>query len=130
MTIWVPVSLGELVDKITILEIKTSRIDDPEKIHFISTELALLTEVLEKTGLEVPEVLRQELYSINLSLWKIEEEIRERERRADFGEAFIELSRAICQTNDMRSLLKHQIAELDGASSIREQKSYLPTTWG
>jgi len=124
MSIYTPASLGELIDKITILEIKKSLIKDSSKLEYIESELDLLTSILNESSIEVPEILYQKLYAINLSLWNIEDEIREKEKQLDFGDKFIELARSVYQTNDMRSLVKRQITELDKNFVVQEQKSY------
>lgn len=124
MNIHTPSSLGELVDKITILEIKKSMIKDSTKLKYVEAELDLLTLILKEVSVELPEILYQKLYAINLSLWNIEDEIRKKEARLDFGDEFIELARSVYQTNDMRSLVKRQITELDTNSVVQEQKSY------
>ena len=121
----IPVSIGELLDKITILELKTERIVDPSKQLNIRFELGLLRAVWERCGVTNPalELLLNELKNINESLWVIEDEIRECERQRDFGPRFIELARAVYRTNDRRSALKRKINELSG-SAIVEEKSY------
>ena len=120
----IPTSLGELVDKITILEIKKSMIKDSIKLKYVESEFELLSSILNDSSVEVPEILRQKLYAINLSLWNIEDEIRKKESRLDFDDKFIELARSVYQTNDMRSLVKRQITDLDKNSVVQEQKSY------
>ena len=124
MNLMIPVSLGELVDKITILTIKSLMLTDNFKLVHVNSELKLLSEILKNTEIEIPATLYQKLYSINLSLWNIEDEIREKEKQLDFGDEFIELARSVYQTNDMRSLVKRQISELDKNSVVQEQKSY------
>ena len=124
MSIHTPASLGELVDKITILEIKKSMIKDSTKLEYVESEFELLSSILNEVSVEIPEILHQKLYAINLSLWNIENEIRVKERQLDFGDKFIELARSVYQTNDMRSLVKRQITELDKNSVVQEQKSY------
>jgi hypothetical protein len=120
----IPTSLGELVDKITILEIKKSMIKDSTKLKYVESEFDLLSSILNESSVEVPEILHQKLYAINLSLWNIEDEIRKKDSQLDFGDKFIELARSVYQTNDMRSLVKRQITELDKNSVVQEQKSY------
>jgi hypothetical protein len=123
----VPIAVGELVDKITILEIKTERIDDPEKLRNIRAELRLLVDVRDghmASGPAITELGRQ-LKIVNEQLWEIEDEIRECERRRDFSARFIELARSVYQQNDRRSRLKRQINDLSG-SPITEEKSYAP----
>ena len=125
MSIYVPTSLGELVDKITILTIKNKMLSDDDKLLYVRSELNLLSDILEDTGIDVPETLYQKLHSINLSLWKLEDDIREKEKRLDFGEDFIEMARSIYQTNDARSFIKKQITDLDKNSIVQEQKGYV-----
>ena len=123
----VPIAVGELIDKITILEIKTERIPDPAKLQNIHSELRLLAGLRDQhvaTGEEI-ERLTRELKKVNESLWEIEDEIRDCERRRDFGPRFIELARAVYQTNDLRSQLKRKINEASG-SQLVEEKSYAP----
>jgi hypothetical protein len=122
----VPVSWGELVDKITILEIKDERIADPAKRANVVRELTLLRERFA-TAPRVGEVERvtADLKQVNESLWAIEDEIRDQERAGTFGERFVELARAVYRTNDRRSDLKREINRLLG-SAIVEEKSYQP----
>lgn len=125
MKITIPVGAGELVDKITILTIKSERISDETKLINVRHELSLLTLVqAEALGYwsEVP-TLRDDLKRINEALWDIEDEIRECERRQDFGPRFVELARAVYVTNDRRAKAKRAIDELVG-SPIMEEKSY------
>jgi hypothetical protein len=123
----VPIAVGELIDKITILEIKAERISDPDKLQNIYAELRLLSQVRDAhvardSGVEeVTRALRQ----VNESLWEIEDEIREYERRRDFGARFVELARSVYQNNDERSRLKREINQLSG-SALVEEKSYAP----
>jgi hypothetical protein len=122
----VPVSWGELVDKITILEIKDERIADPAKRANVVRELTLLRERFAAAP-PVDGVARvtADLKSVNESLWAIEDEIRDQERAGTFGERFVELARAVYRTNDRRSDLKREINRLLG-SAIVEEKSYQP----
>ena len=106
------------------MKIKKSLIKESSKLKYVESELDLLTSILNESSVEVPELLYQKLYAINLSLWNIEDEIREKENQLDFGDKFIELARSVYQTNDMRSLVKRQITELDKNSVVQEQKSY------
>lgn len=122
--IHIPVSYGELIDKITILEIKKERIKDQNKLVNIDKELTCLLEVI---SLEVMQKGAAELYAklkeINMKLWDIEDAIRESERRSDFGPGFVQLARAVYYTNDDRSEVKRQINGLLG-SDLTEEKSY------
>jgi hypothetical protein len=121
----VPVSPGELLDKISILEIKAERIADADKRANVHRELDLLTGLWHAAGLETSEVtrLRADLRALNESLWDIEDAIRDCERRGDFGERFVELARSVYRTNDRRAAVKRAINEALG-SGIVEEKSY------
>jgi hypothetical protein len=120
----IPVSWGELLDKLTILEIKTERIADDGKRANVSTELALLrSRWRAEHGNGRVFSLRGALKGVNENLWRIEDEIRECERRKDFGPRFIELARSVYITNDERARLKREINALMG-SAITEEKSY------
>ena len=125
MNIRIPASAGELVDKIAILEIKSERIEDAAKLRNVRRELALLSAVRERELPHHPEIrdLAAELKRINETLWEIEDEIRECERRADFGPRFIALARAVYRTNDARAAAKRRIDAAVG-SQIVEEKSY------
>jgi hypothetical protein len=116
---------GELIDKITILEIKSERITDAAKRHHVGTELSLLIVARDRSmpGSEELTRLAGELRSVNETLWRIEDEIRLCERVEDFGPRFIALARSVYRTNDRRAVLKRQINELLG-SGIIEEKSY------
>jgi hypothetical protein len=120
-----PISIGELIDKITILEIKAERMTDPHQVRNVSAELAMLRALTSKAGLDRPEMApyAEELKSINAALWVIEDEIREFEVRRDFGPRFIELARLVYQTNDRRAHVKQRINAAFG-SSVIEEKSY------
>jgi len=121
----VPISPGELLDKISILEIKVERIDDPQKRANVERELDLLTGLWHAESAETGEItrLRGELKSLNEKLWRIEDEIRDCERNGDFGDRFVGLARGIYRTNDERAALKRRINEALG-STILEEKSY------
>ena len=121
----VEVSAGELVDKITILEIKAERIADPDKLANVHRELRSLTATRERALDRSPELdeFTAELRRINECLWKIEDDIRDCERNGDFGERFIELARAVYRTNDRRAAAKRKINDLLG-SALVEEKNY------
>ena len=125
MTFTVPVSPGELIDKITILEIKSERIRDKESLEFIQTELELLLSVFERTAAMQAKLqnLKLELKKVNEILWKIEDDIRICEKEKNFGDRFIELARSVYITNDKRAELKGEINKLLD-SNIQEVKSY------
>ena len=124
MIISTPVSVGELVDKISILHIKKINIKDVEKIKFIKEELALLNHTLDKhvNRDDIQEYL-DALIEINSKLWVIEDDIRDCERNKNFDQKFIELARSVYFTNDKRSNVKLDINKKFG-SQIIEVKSY------
>lgn len=121
----VEIAPGELIDKITILEIKSERMTDPEKLKNVRVELATLAACRDQAIPATPELadLTTELKQINESLWQIEDEIRDCERHGDFGTKFIELARSVYKSNDRRAAVKRQINELLGSRLI-EEKSY------
>jgi hypothetical protein len=127
MTVMVPVSWGEVIDKITILEIKNERLDDAAKRANVRRELDMLTAVREREfpGHAGLAKLADELRAVNARLWEIEDEIRDEERAKRFGARFIELARAVYVTNDQRSVVKRKINDLLG-SELVEEKSYAP----
>jgi tetratricopeptide (TPR) repeat protein len=121
----IPGSVGELIDKITILDIKAERIADPVKLRNVVAERDLLHRLrternLVSAGLDA---LTQDLKAVNLALWNIEHDIRICEQRADFGAEFVTLARAVYLTNDRRAALKRQI-NIMFDSAIVEEKSY------
>ena len=124
-TLHVPVSIGEVIDKITILEIKQERIPDPAKLENIRRELTMLqdvvkTEIAASTALDA---LHAKLKGINEELWQIEDDIRDKERAKSFDDEFVRLARAVYVTNDQRAAAKREINELLG-STLVEEKSY------
>ncbi|MEE4329575.1 MAG: DUF6165 family protein [Wenzhouxiangella sp.] len=121
----IPVAPGELLDKLTILDIKSERIGDPDKLANVRRERELLDQVWRDSGLESEEIfaLREHLKSVNESLWEIEDAIRDEERAGRFGKRFIELARSVYLTNDKRAALKKAINQALG-SDIVEEKSY------
>jgi len=125
MRIRIDVSPGELLDKITILEIKSERIADPDKLAHVHRELETLSNSRTEAIPESAEIaaLYAELKSINETLWDIEDRIREREKASDFGPAFIELARSVYITNDKRAAVKNKVDRLM-QSDIGEVKSY------
>ena len=123
--ILVEVSVGELLDKISILEIKKEKIKDLEKLKFINDEYNVLNTQL-KNNIKFDEKLKKlftSLKEINSKLWFIEDDKRMCEKNSDFGEKFIELSRNIHFLNDKRAKIKLEINQLTG-SKIREVKEY------
>lgn len=125
--ILVPVSPGELLDKITILRIKSARMSDPEKLENVRRELAALERSWAEAVPDVGTIAAEEqaLMRVNARLWDIEDHIREHEAGRRFDAAFIELARAVYVTNDERAATKRRINTALG-SSIVEEKSYQP----
>jgi hypothetical protein len=120
-----PISIGELIDKITILEIKTERITDVGKLRNVAAELALLNELKTGAGLDTPQMQphARALKSINQTLWDVEDALRELELARDFGTRFVELARSVYRNNDQRARVKQQI-NVEFGSEIMEEKSY------
>ena len=125
MNLSVPIGPGELIDKITILEIKSERLAARDKLANVRAELAALAKARDAAIGPSPALdeLTAALKQVNLSLWQIEDEIRDCERAADFGPRFIALARAVYRTNDERAALKRQINDLLDADIV-EEKSY------
>ena len=121
----VEVSVGELLDKISILEIKQDKIKDPEKLNFINNEHSILKNQLEKNvkSDDKLEKLFQDLKDINAKLWVIEDDKRDCEKNKDFGEKFIKLSRDVHFLNDDRAKIKLEMNNHTG-STIKEIKEY------
>ena len=121
----VEVSVGELLDKISILEIKKEKINDPEKLKFISNEHSILKDQFEKNVKSDDKLnkLFQDLKEINAKLWVIEDEKRDCEKNKDFGDKFIKLSRDVHFLNDDRAKIKLEMNNHTG-SSIKEIKEY------
>ncbi len=127
MPLLVPVSWGELLDKITILEIKAQRIVDADKRGNVERELAALNAVVTAAGTlpDTAQPIIDRLRGVNETLWDIEDEIRDCERAKEFGPRFVELARAVYHTNDKRAAFKRDLNELLG-SELVEEKSYQP----
>lgn len=125
MILSVPVSVGEVVDKITILEIKEQRISDAAKVANVKAELAALRPLVTGGVFDSDKVqsLTDGLRQVNAELWEIEDDIRAEEAASRFGDRFIELARAVYVTNDRRADLKKQI-NLATGSDLVEEKSY------
>ena len=123
--ILVEVSVGELLDKISILEIKSEKIKDPEKLNFINGEYKILKDQLNTNIKNYSEIesLYNSLKEINSKLWVIEDDKRLCEKNSDFGEKFIKLSRDVHFLNDERAKLKLEINNKTG-SKIKEIKEY------
>ena len=125
MNINVDISPGELIDKITILEIKLERIPDQQKLDNIRIEYTLLKTTKDECIPPSKELdgLTSELKAINEKLWQIEDDIRDCERNGDFSDTFLQLARSVYFSNDKRAALKREINTLLG-STIVEEKSY------
>ena len=120
--IHVPISIGELIDKITILEIKKDKLKNL-KLKNILKELSFLRAVLEKNSIVIPDQIFLQLKSINLTLWDIEDKIRIKEKNKEFDNEFIKLARSVYLNNDRRSETKKEINIMFN-SEIIEEKSY------
>ena len=125
MKINIPASIGELFDKITILEIKRSKIKDENKLIFINKELNLLKKVVKSKKINTRSLssLVKKLKNVNLKLWNVEDKLRKFEKNKQFKKDFINYARKVYYTNDKRSILKNEI-NLKTNSIISEVKSY------
>lgn len=121
----IPVSVGELIDKMTILEIKAERIRDPAKLANVARELKMLREAWADSPLAAHDIaaLRADLKQVNETLWEIEDFIRVKEAEQSFDEQFVEFARAVYVNNDRRAALKRALNELTGSALI-EEKDY------
>lgn len=121
----IPVSVGELIDKLSILQIKLVKIDNPAKKEIVSTELAELTQLAQRYLLnpEIEELMAQ-LKNVNSKLWDVEDNIRVKEKDKAFDEGFIQLARSVYFLNDRRFSIKNQVNELTN-SQIKEVKDYI-----
>jgi len=119
----IQVGIGEIVDKLTILMIKKDNILDPNKLDNIKKELDYLEDIIKKLQI-VPDDI-SELLSINQTLWKVEDKIRDKERNKIFDDEFIKLARQVYFTNDLRAEIKRKINE-KYSSEFFEEKSYSP----
>ena len=125
MKIKTPISVGELLDKISILKIKSFKIKDEEKLKNVKLELDYLNNIAKEKLSEYKnfEKRSEELYQVSASLWNIEDQIRVAEKRKDFDSEFIFLARSVYITNDKRFDIKNKINEECG-SELKEEKSY------
>ena len=122
----IKVSLGEIVDKYTILMIKASKIQDPAKLENVNNELNYLIEVLKKEDpLMTDYPLTKSLFEINKELWKVEDDLRDLERIKDFGKEFVAFARNVYKLNDRRAHIKKEI-NIKYGSEFVEEKSYQP----
>ena len=125
MTIKVDVSAGEFLDKMTILEIKSERINDEKKLRNVHKELDLLRKIWAESALSRSNVSTQmeDLKRANESLWDIEDRVRLKEAAHTFDDEFVQLARSVYQVNDKRSVIKRELNRLLG-SELMEEKSY------
>ncbi len=123
MSVKVSVSIGELIDKITILKIKKRKIKNQEKLSFIVEELSVLSTALDDLNLKGVTVFLEELELVNTQLWEIEDDIRDKERQKIFDDEFIALARSVYVTNDKRFEVKSRCNSTYGGA-IQEVKSY------
>lgn len=123
MIILAPISVGELIDKITILELKLEFLSDPKKLENVTNELSQLNNILN--SVTIPDIIpeRETLKLVNRRLWHIENFKRECEKNQTFGEEFVESARQVYLKNDLRAELKRRINQISG-STIIEEKSY------
>lgn len=119
----IDVSLGELVDKVTILAIKSEKIAEPAKLKNILREFEILVSAMNSAGINTDSREYQRLYEINSKLWDIEDDIREKEAAKSFDSEFIELARSVYFNNDERASVKREINFKYG-SDLVEEKSY------
>ncbi len=122
LNISIPISLGELIDKITILEIKTLHMSDL-KLENVMKEMHLLKNILQEKNLGIDVNLINNLKEINKNLWKIEDKIRQKELNQEFDQEFIQLARSVYKENDQRANIKKEI-NLKYNSELLEEKSY------
>ncbi|WP_222934199.1 DUF6165 family protein [Cyanobium sp. NS01] len=127
--IQIPVSVGELIDKLSILELKLNHLEGAAFEH-VRQEHQLLEAVLADAPLVVPTDLQQQLQAVNTQLWEAEDGIRAKERSQDFGASFVELARSIYRLNDRRSAIKRAINLACGSPLIEEKLYALPQRQG
>jgi hypothetical protein len=132
MRVDVPVSIGEFLDKISILEIKAERIADARKRANVEAELALLRERRHVLALVLARAaiapLLDELGVINRRLWDVEDRLRVLERESDFGAEFVALARSVYTENDRRAAVKRRLNELTGSELVEEKSHPVPTS--
>jgi hypothetical protein len=119
----VEVAIGEIFDKITILDIKLERISDESRLSYVQGEKDVLEEALKLEGVEIDSELYQELRDINMKIWDTEAGFREKEAEQEFDDEFVQFARLNARYNDERFLIKKRINEYYD-SPVREQKSY------
>ena len=121
-----PISVGELFDKISILEIKLERLDDPVKLANVRHEFSLLERIVVESGITLTEKIRtvlSRLKWVNTAIWEAEDQIRDCERRGEFDDGFLKIARSIYRLNDTRAAAKRELNLLT-SSSVVEEKSY------
>jgi len=118
----VEISNGELVDKVTILQIKSEKIFDPNKLRNIRHEFILLYNSMLSLGIDENSEEFIKLKEVNLKLWEIEEQIREKEQKSEFGNEFIALARSVYINNDIRAQIKRKINETTHSELIEEKE--------
>ena len=125
MSINAEISVGEFLDKLTILQIKREKIKDPDKLANINHELDTLVKIWQKAPYVKPDLQDDvsSLHDINRKLWNIEDDIRDKESKKEFDQEFIELARSVYKTNNKRAKIKKQINQKSG-SVLVEEKSY------
>ncbi|MDO9576727.1 MAG: DUF6165 family protein [Candidatus Cloacimonadales bacterium] len=120
----IEISIGELVDKVTILEIKAEKFNDPEKLKNVKKEYQLLKKNMEEVGITNISPEFKSLKEVNLKLWHIEDDIRIKESKKEFDDEFIQLARSVYFENDDRSDIKKEI-NLKFGSELIEEKEYV-----
>jgi hypothetical protein len=128
LEILAPISVGELFDKISILEIKLERLESAEKVANVRHELNLLRRIVAESGITLTNELNAaiaKLKSVNTAIWEAEDHIRDFERLGAFGDAFLKVARSIYRLNDARASAKREVNLLT-SSSVVEEKSYAP----
>ncbi len=125
MNLSAEISVGEFLDKVTILEIKSERITDPAKLENVHKELSILRQTWQASPFSQQDIAAEiaELKEINAQLWKIEDDIRDKESKAAFDDQFIQLARSVYVINDKRATIKRRINVKVG-STLVEEKSY------
>ena len=122
-TILIPISIGELIDKITILEIKKENMTNLQ-LKNVNKELKLLKNILQSRNIEIDENLVRQLKKVNNNLWRIEDKIRIKEGKQEFDKEFIEIARSVYRENDIRASIKYEINSMYN-SELVEEKSYV-----
>ena len=122
MSVIVHISIGELYDKYSILEIKLEKIKETTKLEWIQKEYELLKTLVESNP--IADILKDKIKKINVLLWDVEEELRQKESRTEFDDIFVQLARMVYKYNDERSIIKQQI-NIETKSILRDIKSYV-----